>query len=153
MNGFFTRNGLPRDARDGQRSRGIRGRFRPLLLLFPVLAMWCFARPESRAQNSAPAAKTAAAPAGNAQNGKKLFISFGCYECHGTVGQGARSAGMRIGPPPLDLEGLTDYVRAPAGEMPPYTAKVVSDQELSDIYAYLSSIPKPPPAKSIPLLN
>jgi hypothetical protein len=36
--------------------------------------------------------------------------------------------------------------------MPPYTSKVVSDAELADIYAYLQSIPTPPPASSIPLL-
>jgi mono/diheme cytochrome c family protein len=44
-------------------------------------------------------------------------------------------------------------VRQPTGEMPPYTKKVVTDQELADIYAYLQSIPQPPPAKSIPILN
>jgi mono/diheme cytochrome c family protein len=37
--------------------------------------------------------------------------------------------------------------------MPPYTKKVVSDRELADIYAYLQSIPQPPAAKSIPILN
>jgi cytochrome c1 len=37
--------------------------------------------------------------------------------------------------------------------MPPYTKKVASDQELGDIYAYLQSIPEPPPVKSIPLLS
>jgi len=31
----------------------------------------------------APAAKPAEAPAGNADNGKRLFASYGCYECHG----------------------------------------------------------------------
>ena len=35
----------------------------------------------------------------------------------------------------------------------PYTKRVVTDQELADIYAYLQSIPQPPPAKSIPILN
>ena len=37
--------------------------------------------------------------------------------------------------------------------MPPYTSKVVSDSELADIYAFLQSLPQPPAAKSIPLLN
>jgi hypothetical protein len=35
--------------------------------------------------------------------------------------------------------------------MPPYTAKVVSDQQASDLYAYLQSLPKPP--ADIPLLK
>jgi cytochrome c1 len=37
--------------------------------------------------------------------------------------------------------------------MPPYTAKVVSDQDLADIYAFLQSVKQPPPVKDIPLLN
>jgi hypothetical protein len=36
--------------------------------------------------------------------------------------------------------------------MPPYTAKVVSDQELADIYAFLVTIPAPPAANTIPIL-
>jgi mono/diheme cytochrome c family protein len=89
---------------------------------------------------------------GNADNGKKLFAAYGCYECHGRQGAGA-STGPRIGPPAITLAALLRYVRAPTGQMPPYTAKVVSDQDLADIYAYLKSFPPPPPAKDIPLLN
>ena len=37
--------------------------------------------------------------------------------------------------------------------MPPYSEKILSDGDLADIYAYLQSIPKPPDAASIPLLN
>jgi len=37
--------------------------------------------------------------------------------------------------------------------MPPYTAKVLSDKDLADIYAFLQSVAKPPDTKSIPLLN
>jgi hypothetical protein len=37
--------------------------------------------------------------------------------------------------------------------MPPYTAKVVTDQDVADIYAYLQSIPAAPPASSIPILQ
>jgi mono/diheme cytochrome c family protein len=44
-------------------------------------------------------------------------------------------------------------VRHPSGTMPPFTAKVVSDAELTDIRAYLASVAEPPPAKNIPLLN
>jgi mono/diheme cytochrome c family protein len=93
----------------------------------------------------------AAAPAGNAQNGKKLFESYGCWQCHGHEGQGG--AGARIAPRPIAFQAFQRYVRAPADQMPPYTAKVVSDQELADIYAFLQSIPQPPAAKSIPILN
>jgi ubiquinol-cytochrome c reductase cytochrome c subunit len=53
----------------------------------------------------------------------------------------------------MPLAGFARYVRKPAGAMPPYSARVVSDAQLADIYAYLKTIPKPPDAKSIPLLN
>ena len=87
-----------------------------------------------------------------ASRGKTLFSKYGCYECHGTQGQGT-TAGARLAPKPLGLAALIAYVRQPKGQMPPYTAKVVSDAELADIRAYLASIPDPPPAKNIPLLN
>ena len=106
----------------------------------------------SKSDNSAKASD--ASPTGNVDNGKKLFMSNGCYECHGTVGQGSTSTGgARIGPPSISLEEMVQYVRRPTGEMPPYTDKVISDQNLADIYAYLKSQPKPQAAKNIPLLN
>ena len=37
--------------------------------------------------------------------------------------------------------------------MPAYTDKVISDQELTDIHAYLQTMPKAKPAKDIPLLQ
>ncbi len=100
----------------------------------------------------APASQAAEAPEGNAANGKKLFVAYGCYQCHGYVGQGA-SPGPRIGPPPLSLAFLISYVRHPTGQMPPYTEKVVPDQDLTDIFAYLKAKPQPARASSLPLLN
>lgn len=87
-----------------------------------------------------------------ADNGKRLFVKVGCYECHGYQGQGG-VAGPRLAPRPIVLAALVAYVRHPTGQMPPYTAKVLSDADLADIHAYLSSIPAPPPPKTIPLLN
>jgi len=98
------------------------------------------------------AALVAQTPAGNADNGKRLFVKDGCYECHGYAGQGG-AAGARIAAIGLNAPGLIRYVRAPAGQMPAYTAKVISDQELTDIWAFLQSLPKAKPAKDIPLLN
>jgi|ERR1700678_51108 mono/diheme cytochrome c family protein len=91
-------------------------------------------------------------PTGDAANGKRLFLRDGCYQCHGYGGQGG-AAGARIAAIGLNAQGLIRYVRAPAGQMPAYTAKVVSDQELTDIHAYLQTLPKAKPAKDIPLLN
>lgn len=83
----------------------------------------------------------------------EAFVSYGCYECHDREGQGGAGTGPRLAPKPLPFAALSAYVRHPAGQMPPYTAKVVSDKDLADIYAFLLSIPQPPPVKSIPLLN
>lgn len=118
------------------------------LLAILFAALW-FVIPSARAQQSSDAT-----PAGNAQNGKKLFMSDGCYECHGRQGQGAAQTGAaRIGPPMLDFDGFQSYVRAPRNQMPPYTSKAIPDRDLADIYAYLKSIPMPPKGKDIPLLN
>ena len=100
------------------------------------------------AQQPAPAA-----PAGNAGTGKTLFMKTGCYQCHGSLGQGG-AAGPRIAPGPmLAYRAFATYLRSPRGEMPPYTAKVLSDQQLADIYAYLAALPPPPAVDTIPLLK
>lgn len=84
-------------------------------------------------------------------------MSAGCYTCHGTVGQGG--AGARLAPKPLPLERFIAYIRSGrrgwsvAGGMPAYPASMVSDEVLTDIWAYLASIPPPPPATTIALLN
>ena len=111
--------------------------------------------PAPRAQNAAPQGeKSEAAAAGNAETGKKIFTKAGCYECHGREGQGAAQAsGPRIGPSQRLIRPFIKYVRQPSGQMPPYTSAVISDQELSDIYAYLQSRPLATPSKEIPLLN
>jgi ubiquinol-cytochrome c reductase cytochrome c subunit len=88
---------------------------------------------------------------GNADTGKQLFMKHGCYECHGTVGQGG--TGPHLAPRPLAVAALTAYIRKPGGGMPPYSAKVLPDAEAADIRAYLATIPESPAAKSIPLLN
>jgi ubiquinol-cytochrome c reductase cytochrome c subunit len=110
---------------------------------------FCFAR--VRAVDAAQEPKPSDAPAGNAETGKRIFVKNGCYQCHGREGQGSIVTGPRIAPDPVPFEVLASYVRKPTGEMPPYTAKVVSDQELADIYAFLKSRPHPPAAKDLPL--
>jgi mono/diheme cytochrome c family protein len=88
------------------------------------------------------------------QIGQRLYTSFGCYECHGYQGQGAfQTGGSRIGPPQIPYSGFVSYVRQPAGQMPPYTAKAVTDAQLADIYSFLQSRPQAQPSKSIPLLT
>jgi mono/diheme cytochrome c family protein len=92
-----------------------------------------------------------AAQAGNVENGRRLYLKDGCYECHGYAGQGG--AGARLAPRVLAIDNFIKYVRHPAGAMPPYTSKVASDAELTDIRAFLATMPEPPALKSIPMLN
>lgn len=88
----------------------------------------------------------------DAVNGKRVFLRDGCYECHGYNGQGTVQ-GARLAPPVLSADGMIRYVRKPAGAMPAFTDKVLSDQEVKDIYAYLKTMPGPKPIKDIPLLD
>lgn len=128
--------------------------YRRISLLLVAVALFLMA-PGSWAQNAGSEnEKNAASPAGNADAGKKLFIKDGCYECHGREGQGAAQAsGPRIGPSQRFIRPFINYVRQPTGQMPPYTTAVISDQELTDIYAYLQSRSRATPSKDIPLLN
>ena len=98
-----------------------------------------------------PAQTVPAPPAGRADAGKTLFAKVGCFQCHANEAQGG-TAGPRLGPRPLPYAAFAAYVRRPAGEMPPYTAKVLPDRDLADIYAFLQALPAPPPVSSVPLL-
>jgi len=96
---------------------------------------------------------TAQTKPGDAENGKRLYLKNGCYQCHGQSGQGGL-AGARLAQTKLAQAAFLAYVRNPApGGMPPYRAKVMSDQELADVWTYIKTFPEPAPAKTIPLLN
>lgn len=96
-----------------------------------------------------------AAFAASAENGKKAFISHGCWQCHGFEGQGsvATSNGAVIAHTELPFEAFESFVRGTNRAMPPYREAILSKADLTDIYAYLQSVPKPPAVASIPLLN
>lgn len=119
------------------RGKGSAKYFALLLSLFLIPAA-------ARSQSAASASKSDDAPAGNAEAGKKIFNKDGCYQCHGREAQGTIVAGPRIGPNPIPFESFAAYVRKPLREMPPYTAKVLTDQDLADIYAFLQSRAQPP---------
>jgi mono/diheme cytochrome c family protein len=101
------------------------------------------------------AAQAQEAPRGDAANGKRLYLANNCYTCHGRVGQG----GAYNGPAPalaktaMPYEGLVGQTRNPSNDMPGYSAQVLPDQELADIYAYLQSLPGPSDPKGVALLN
>jgi mono/diheme cytochrome c family protein len=93
-----------------------------------------------------------AALAASAENGKRAYMKAGCWQCHGTLGQGGVT-GPKLAPEPMPQESFVAFVRTTNRQMPPYREPVLPNDDLADIYAYLQSIPKPADYKSIPLLN
>ena len=83
-----------------------------------------------------------AALAADAARGKILFTQkYGCYECHGTEGQGSPVTGPKLAPNPLPFDALSAFVRTSSGPMPPFREQILPNEDLADIYAYLQSIP------------
>ena len=93
--------------------------------------------------------------AADAAKGKAAFMKYGCWQCHGTEGQGSAitSLGKVLAPDPMPLETFVAFVRSSNRAMPPYSEKILPNDDLADMHAYLSSIPKPKDYKSIPLLS
>ena len=87
------------------------------------------------------------------EKGKQLYVKHGCWQCHGTLGQGGGVAGPAIVPNVMPLEAMTNFIRKPSRAMPPYRDAILSNADLAEIHAYLMSIPKFPDHKSIPLLS
>jgi mono/diheme cytochrome c family protein len=100
---------------------------------------------------SSAAMAAQAPPPGDAERGKAAFLRIGCYTCHGFEGQGV--PGRKLAPNPLPFPAFSNFVRTSTGEMPTFTAKVLSDQDLADIHAYLRSKPVSPNPSTIPLLQ
>ena len=95
------------------------------------------------------------APAGDLANGKRVYLATGCFTCHGRAGQG----GAYNGPTPalaktaMPFEGFKMQLRNPAKDMPAYSDRVMSDQEIADIYAFMQSLPGRRDAKGIAILG
>jgi mono/diheme cytochrome c family protein len=98
------------------------------------------------------AGSLAAQSAGDAKAGKDLFAKYTCYGCHGFSGQ--NGPGARLVPMKMTAAGFIAYVRGPrTRQMPSYSAKVLPDGQLTDIYAYIKTLPDSPPAGSIAAIN
>jgi mono/diheme cytochrome c family protein len=94
-----------------------------------------------------------AALAADAARGKILFTQkYGCYQCHGTEGQGSAVTGPKLAPDPIPYDTLSAFIRTSSRNMPPFREQILPNADLEDIYAYLKSIPPAKDWKSIPLL-
>jgi mono/diheme cytochrome c family protein len=90
---------------------------------------------------------------GDVANGKRLFMTVGCYQCHGTTGAGGGFAGPKLAPNPPPLAAVAAKLRTSSGRMPVFSEGVLTDSEIADIYAYLQSVPNGKPARDIEMLN
>jgi mono/diheme cytochrome c family protein len=113
------------------------------------LALWIVTA--SASAQGTPSPPRPPARSGNADAGKTLYMRMTCYYCHGTAGQGG-SAGVRIAMIQRSPDAFIRYIRRPTGQMPAYTDRLLTDDQLTDVYAFLRSLPPARPAKDIPLL-
>lgn len=87
------------------------------------------------------------------ERGKMLYEKNMCVTCHGTAGNGGeRTSGPKIAPNVWPLAAMKTQLRNPRQAMPRYSEKFLSDDDLADIHAWLSTINTGPTAKDIPLL-
>ena len=83
-------------------------------------------------------------------NGRELYMSYQCWQCHGYEGQGGAAA--RIATTSYPFEAFARFLRRP-NLMPAYPPNLLDDDELRLIYEYVRSIPAPPLLEDIPELK
>ena len=107
----------------------------------PVLLLWALGCAVAWSQETGD----------DVREGRALYVSQQCWQCHGYEGQGG-VAGGRIAPTPYPYAAFARLVRF-TNLMPAYSPRVLSDEQLRLIYAYVRSIPEPPALEEIPELN
>jgi len=111
-----------------------------------VIALYAGGQGAARAQDG---------PAGDAAEGKRLYLATGCFTCHGRSGQG----GAMNGPAPIlaktamPFDGFKGQLRQPYSDMPAYSEIVMSDKQIVDIYAFLQTLPGPLPTKDMAIFR
>ena len=99
----------------------------------------------------------ALARAGNlpsAESGQMLYQKNMCFTCHGSAGNGGeRTSGPQLAPKVWPVEAMKIQLRNPRKDMPRYREKFVSNSDLADIHAFLSTIKTGVRAENIPLLS
>ena len=123
----------------------MRSNLRPNLkipgFLLPLLALGLASAGFAAAQNAGTAVT------GDATRGKTLWVKDNCYSCHGYDGHGG--AGAKLAPKPISMIAFMAFVRHPAASsMPTFSAKIIPDADLRDMWVYLNSIPAAPAASA-----
>jgi mono/diheme cytochrome c family protein len=86
---------------------------------------------------SGATATAAAAPAADSVSGQAAYM-LTCAMCHGRTGGGAE--GPALVPMVRETEELLAIIREGRGEMPPMSARDVSDEHVSRIAEYLRTL-------------
>lgn len=116
--------------------RGDAARVVPMLLLSAATASW----------------------AGDAENGKAVYMAHGCYSCHGYNGIGRRQLINGASGIMANEEVFVSYLRLraepeprlPANTMPHYGESSLSDSDARDVYAYILTLSdEAPPLEEI----
>jgi mono/diheme cytochrome c family protein len=138
-----------------------RVRLRTVVVVLAVLTVTVPALPAPSVHAATPRAQaapatqtgqsTVSAPDGRVAVGSEIYRKVGCFQCHSNEAQGGAN-GPRIGPDPIPFARFARYIRTPTGSMPPYAEKVLSAQDIADIYAFLRARARPPALDSIPEL-
>ena len=99
---------------------------------------------------------------GDANMGAQLYYDHGCYACHGYSGYGRVDLNNTGSPWLVNEEIFRAFLRAranvapvlPSTSMPNYPVNALSDEGVSDIFAYIRSLPdNRPDAADIPALR
>ncbi len=83
-------------------------------------------------------------------DGRTLYLTFQCWQCHGYEGQGG--AAPRLAAKDYTYEAFARFVRHP-NVMPAYPVELLGDADLRRIFDFVLAIPDPPPLEDTPLLD
>lgn len=98
----------------------------------------------------------------DSSEGEKLYLSHGCYSCHGYNGTGRYPLANDISGIMTSEELFTMFLRlradlnpvSPSNSMPNYSKNVIDDLEAKQIYAYIKTFKdSPPQLEEIPIFK
>ena len=98
----------------------------------------------------------------DSSEGEKLYLSHGCYSCHGYNGTGRYPLANDISGIMTSEELFTMFLRlradlnpvSPSNSMPNYSENVIDDSEAKQIYAYIKTFKdSPPQLEEIPIFK
>lgn len=75
---------------------------------------------------------------GELEEGRRLYISLDCINCHGGTGEGG--IGATIKGTTRTLKEVQDQLRMSSGMMPSFGDDKISDQEIKVLYGYIKSL-------------